>query len=463
MGTKPSEIVRPYIENIEKYNHLVNAIVHKPDYRYILDTIDTIKPTSLASYIPITYKDNICTTNLPTTCCSKILKGYMSPFNASVVDRLENNGLINLGKTNMDEFAMGAATDTGCYGAAKNPYNILFTSGGSSGGSAVAVACDFSVIALGSDTGGSVRVPAALCGIIGFKPTYGIISRYGMIAFASSLDQIGIMGKYAFDIAYIGDLMIGQDIKDATTVDISSNFFSKSLGKTTKNLVIGIDEEVINSLEDHLKVLFYHTIKELRYLGYILKSIKLPNLLDAVRVYFAISSCEAVTNLARFDGIKYGEVILDYDIKKSDFLSLLTSIRTSYLGNEVKKRLTVGSYLLSNSLPSGDSLFTTFTKYRRFFQHQLDKIYENVDLIFLPCVSDTAKSFKSHDLDFDKFTVLANLVGAPAISIPLGIIDELPFSGQFMANRFKDDLLIQVADLVLHNKTICTPKLVDDF
>lgn len=443
------EVYNHYRKNAEHYDNFINAL-SGPNHSRIADFYSSSKESvqSQLKGIPVIYKDNICTSELYTTCASRMLQKYRSPFDATVVARLKAAGAVTLAKANMDEFAMGSTSTTGIYGPVKNPWNINFGTGGSSGGSAAAVAARLSPLALGSDTGGSVRLPAHFCGVVGMKPTYGTLSRYGLVAFASSLDQIGVIGHYASDIGYALDIMGGLDSNDETTVKIPKNFFSRKIQESDKNITIGVDYSSIDKLEHRMQSVVRHTIAIIQHAGYTIANIKLPNLEQASYVYYILACAEATSNLSRFDGIRYGGQELDLD--RYSLEEFYLTQRTWGFGNEVKKRIMAGNYFLLQE--NYESLYVNAQRYRRYLYNEFKSIYlkEKVDCILMNVCSFDAGEITSqiHDIyKSDIYTVAANLIGAPAIAFPVTLSSSrLPMGMQLLGPAFKDDLLISIVD-----------------
>lgn len=396
--------------------------------------------------IPIAIKDNICTKGELTTCCSKILTGFKPPYDATVITRLKASGATIGGKTNMDEFAFGSSTETSYYGPTRNPWDLTRIPGGSSGGSAAAVAAAEAFAALGSDTGGSIRQPAALCGVVGFKPTYGRVSRYGLIAFASSLDQIGPICKDVKDTAMLMNVICGYDEMDATSVNLKVPDFTCALVKDVRKIRVGIPKEYfIEGLDDEVKSTVFKAIEVLRKLGAETVEISLPHTEYAVSVYYIVATSEASSNLARFDGVKYG-----YRVGVSDLADMYNKTRADGFGDEAKRRIILGTYCLSSGYY--EAYYLKAQKVRALIKRDFEEAFKICDCIITPTTPTAA--FKIGEkvgspLQMylsDIFTIPANLSGIPAISIPCGFSREgLPIGLQLMGRHFDEELLLRVA------------------
>ncbi|GGF89632.1 MULTISPECIES: Asp-tRNA(Asn)/Glu-tRNA(Gln) amidotransferase subunit GatA [Cysteiniphilum] len=441
------ELTTTYLKEIKHKNNLLNAFISVNETKALahakeMDDLITKGKATLLTGIPIAHKDNLCTDILTTTCGSKILSNYQSPFNATVVDKLKNQGMTLLGKTNMDEFGMGSTNEHSFFGVVKNPYDLHHVPGGSSGGSAAVVAAGLTPFATGSDTGGSVRQPASFCGITGIKPSYGTLSRYGLVAYGSSFDQVGILAHYAEDCAYLLQAMAGKDKKDGTSIPTDPDFFTKSLQQDLTNLTIGIDGQLLSKLSAEAQTLFQACIAVYQKQGAKIKDIQLPDLQAAVSSYYVLAPAEAATNLARFDGVRYG-----YRSQHANTLDeLYIKSRTEGFGAEVKRRIVIGNYVLAAS--QYDAYYHKAQQVRAKLKQDLDMIYQNVDMILLPTAATTAPKLGAQKDPVttylsDMYTLIANLTGAPAISFPIGQIEHMPFGAQLMANNFQDHLLLQ--------------------
>ena len=400
--------------------------------------------------VPIALKDNMCTAGVPTTASSKILRGFVPPYNATVVERLEAAGAIIVGKTNLDEFAMGSSTENSALGPSKNPWDVSRTPGGSSGGSAAAVASRIVPLALGSDTGGSIRQPAALCGIVGFKPTYGRVSRYGLLAFASSLDQIGPLAQTVEDAALVFQLIGGADRHDATSspeampdvlAALDGTAAGLRIGVPKKFLGAGIDEEVLRAFNDALRVL--------QGRGATLVDIELPHAGYGIPIYYLIATAEASSNLARYDGVRYGyRTRLDRD---DSLREMYERTRDEGFGPEVKRRIMLGTYVLSAGYY--DAYYLKAQQVRTLVRQDYERAFERVDLVATPTTPTPAFTLGEKTSDpvqmylNDIFTVSANLTGLPAISVPCGFSrSRLPLGLQLTGRMFDETTVLRAAD-----------------
>lgn len=404
--------------------------------------------SSLLSGVPIAIKDNICIQGKKITCASRILSTHIAVYDATVIQKLKGAGLAIIGTTNMDEFAFGSSTETSCYGPTKNPWNSQYVVGGSSGGSAAAVAARLVPFALGSDTGGSIRQPASLCGVVGFKPTYGRVSRYGLIAFGSSLDQIGPITTNFIDCAHLLNIICGHDEQDSTSVPRPKEDFSSYLDKNCRNMVIGIpaeyfgdglDSEVRQAIEQVKAVFAKNNIK--------CKDISLPHTEYAVATYYIIGSSEASSNLQRFDGIKYGLRAACTTLDE-----LYTKTRQEGFGDEAKRRIFLGTYSLSSGYY--DAYYMKALKVRRLIKDDFTKAFKDVNAILTPTsptaafkigekINDPLRMYLS-----DIYTISANLAGLPAVSLPCGFTkDNLPIGAQLIAKEFDEATLLALGSL----------------
>ncbi|MBQ1855943.1 MAG: Asp-tRNA(Asn)/Glu-tRNA(Gln) amidotransferase subunit GatA, partial [Anaerovibrio sp.] len=371
--------------------------------------------------IPGAIKDNICTKGVKTTCASKILQNFVAPYDATVMTKLKAQNPVIIGKANMDEFAMGGSTENSAFQKTGNPWNTECVPGGSSGGSAAAVAAGTAVWALGSDTGGSIRQPASFCGVVGMKPTYGRVSRYGLVAYASSLDQIGPITKDVTDCAHILNIISGRDEMDSTSVNEEVPDFTKALVEDVKGLKVGIPKEYfVKGMDPDVEKTVREAIDKLKELGAEILEISLPNTDYAISTYYLISPAEAATNLARYDGVSYGERAED----AADLVEMMTKTRTQYLGEEVKRRIMIGNYALSAGYY--DAYYLKALKVRRLIKEDFDKAFEQVDVIVCPTAPTPAYKIGekiSNPLEMylqDACTVPLNLAGLPGISVPCG-------------------------------------------
>jgi len=395
--------------------------------------------------IPIAHKDLFCTQGTKTTCGSKMLKDFVSPYDATVVARLKDSGAVTLGKTNCDELAMGSSNENSFFGPTRNPWGQNRVPGGSSGGSASAVAADLCAMATGTDTGGSIRQPASFCGVTGLKPTYGRVSRWGMIAYASSLDVGGPLAKTAHDAAIMLNAIAGHDSKDSTSVSISTEDYTQSLDAPLTNLRIGLPRQYFSKdLDPRVATIIQETARDLEKLGATLVDIDLQKSTLSLPAYYVIAPAEASTNLSRYDGVRYGYRCDD----PLDLEDMYTRSRTEGFGNEVKRRIMIGTYALSAGYY--DAYYKKAQKIRRLVKQDFDNAFQNVDVILSPTSPFTAfelgakKDPVSMYLE-DVYTLGVNLAGIPGISVPAGFIDGLPIGAQLIAPDFKEGLLLNIA------------------
>lgn len=397
--------------------------------------------------IPVAIKDNICVNGEDTTCGSRILKGFKPPYDATVIKRLKKEGAVLLGKANMDEFAFGSSCETSCYGPTRNPWDLERIPGGSSGGSAAAVAAGEAVMALGSDTGGSIRQPASLCGVVGLKPTYGRVSRYGLIAFASSLDQIGPITKTVKDAALMLSVIAGYDDMDSTSVDLPVPDYTKSLVKDVKGLRIGVPKEYfIEGIDKEVEKCVRSGIDILKDLGAKIIDISLPHTQYAVSTYYIVAPAEASSNLARFDGVQYGFRAEDAD----NLIDMYIKTRSKGFGNEAKRRILLGTYCLSTGYY--DAYYLKAQKVRTKIKEDFDEAFKVCDCIITPTSPTPAFKIGEKTQDplsmylSDIFTISANLAGIPAISIPCGFSgNNLPIGLHILAKPFDEETIFRVA------------------
>ncbi len=397
--------------------------------------------------IPGAIKDNLCTKGVKTTCASKILQNFVPPYDATVVQKLNAQHPVVLGKTNLDEFAMGGSTENSAYHPTHNPWNTDCVPGGSSGGSAAAVAAGTAIWALGSDTGGSIRQPASFCGVVGLKPTYGRVSRYGLVAYASSLDQVGPITRDVTDCANILNIIAGRDEMDSTSLDAPVPDFTKALVQDVKGLKIGLPKEYfVKGMDPEVEAAVKNGVKALEALGAEVVEISLPNTDYAISTYYLIAPAEAATNLARYDGVSYGERCED----AADLVEMMTKTRTQYLGEEVKRRIMIGNYALSAGYY--DAYYLKALKVRRLVKEDYDKAFEKVDVIICPAAPSVAYKIGEkidNPLEMylqDACTVPLNLAGLPGISIPCGYSkDKLPIGMQIIGKALDEETILRVA------------------
>lgn len=401
--------------------------------------------------IPIAIKDNMCMTGIETTCASNILKGFKSPYDATVIKKLKESGSILIGNTNMDEFAFGSSTENSFFGPTRNPWNLNCVPGGSSGGSAAAVAAHEAIWAIGSDTGGSIRQPAAFCGVVGLKPTYGRVSRYGLIAFASSLDQIGPFTKDVHDSALLLNIIAGHDPMDSTSADIAVPDYTQALVNDVKGLKIGIPKEYfIDGLDPEVKQAIDQAITVLKDKGAVFVEISLPHTEYAVATYYIVATAEASSNLARFDGVQYGLRKHPSQPRKSALVDMYDESRDIGFGPESKRRIILGTYSLSSGYY--DAYYLRGLKVRTLIKQDFDTAFEKVDAIITPTSPTTAFKVGERTDDplsmylSDIFTISANLSGIPALSMPCGFSKTgLPIGLQILTKAFDEEMLYRVA------------------
>ena len=448
-----SEITSEYLKRIKVSDGDLNCFITLTEEAALNRAKEIDKDISKNKFkplsgLPIAQKDIFCTKGVKTSCGSKMLDNFISPYDATVVDKLNKAGTIMLGKTNMDEFAMGSSNETSFYGPVKNPWDNAYVPGGSSGGSASAVAARISPCSTGTDTGGSIRQPASLCGICGLKPTYGRVSRFGMIAFASSLDQAGLFTTDALDAAILLKEISGHDPKDSTssTVEVP-NYYDYCTNSDRKEFTVGIPEEFVDDLNDEVKVSFYDSIKVLEKIGCKIKTISLKHTGLGVSAYQVVAPAECSSNLSRFDGVRYG-----HRSKKSSTLeSLYRESRSEGFGKEVKRRILVGTYALSAGYY--DAYYLKAQKVRNLIAQDFRKAFENVDLILGPTTPDKAFKIGEKMNDpiamylSDVYTVSTNLAGLPAMSIPMGFKEGMPLGLQIIGNHFDEKDILKLSHL----------------
>jgi len=400
---------------------------------------------SVLAGIPVALKDNICTKGIKTTCGSKILAEFVPPYNATVVDKLMAEDVVLVGKTNMDEFAMGGSTENSGFFPTHNPWDLSTVPGGSSGGSAAAVAAGQAIWALGSDTGGSIRQPAAYCGLVGMKPTYGRVSRYGLVAYASSLDQIGPITRDVTDCAHVLNIICGHDAKDSTSININVPDYTKSLVNNIKGLKIGLPREYfVSGMDPEVERAINKAIEQLVALGAEYKEISMPHTEYALSAYYMIAPAEASSNLARYDGVSFGQRVAGNDI-----IDMYKKTRSEFLGAEVKRRIMLGTYALSAGYH--DAYYLKALKVRTLVKKDFDQAFENVDVIITPTAPTTAFKLGEKTNDplamylQDVCTIPVNLAGVPAVSIPCGFAGGLPIGLQIIAKPLGEETLIRTA------------------
>jgi len=396
--------------------------------------------------IPIVHKDIFCTDGVKTSCGSRMLDNFIAPYDAHIVSQCKNAGMVMLGKSNMDEFAMGSSNETSYYGAVKNPWHLECVPGGSSGGSAAVVAARLAPLATGTDTGGSIRQPAALCGISGLKPTYGRVSRYGMIAFASSLDQAGPMTRTAEDAALLMNIMAGHDGRDSTCLDKAVPDYTQGLNDDIKGLKVGLPKEYFDAqLDPAIGAIMQQAVDELKKAGVEFVDISLPNTELAVSAYYVVAPAEASSNLSRFDGVRYGYRCRD----PKDLEDLYKRSRAEGFGAEVKRRIMIGTYALSAGYYDADYLKAQ--KVRQLISEDFRQAFQKVDVILgptSPCVAFKIGEKSDDPIAMylsDAYTIAVNLAGIPGMSIPAGMLNGLPVGMQLIGNYFAEGRLLNLA------------------
>ncbi|MCS6999231.1 MAG: Asp-tRNA(Asn)/Glu-tRNA(Gln) amidotransferase subunit GatA [Aquificaceae bacterium] len=443
---KPKEVLESFFERFTQTEEKVRAYI-TPLYEKALQEAENLKVSEempLAG-VPVAIKDNINVLGHPTTCASKILQGYVSPYDATVVERLKRAGAIVVGKTNMDEFAMGSSTEYSAFFKTRNPWDLERVPGGSSGGSAVAVAVQSSPLSLGSDTGGSIRQPASFCGVIGLKPTYGRVSRYGLVAFASSLDQIGPFGRRTEDVALIMEVISGHDPRDSTSSKRPVPKFREEVKKEIKGLRIGYVREFMEGLEEGVSSAFQNFLRELQKEGCEVEEVSLPHVKHSIPCYYIIAPSEASSNLARYDGVRFGFRAKEY----RDLFDMYSKTRDEGFGPEVKRRILLGTFALSAGYY--DAYYLKAMKVRRLIAQDFERVFEKVDLVATPTSPSPAFKFGEKTSDpismylSDIFTVSVNLAGLPGISIPVGLSGGLPVGGQLIGRAFDEATLLRVS------------------
>ena len=444
------EVTKAVFERIEKTDELIGSFVSLrkekalEEAKIIDEKIARGEKVGALAGVPVSIKDNMVSLNDPSASCSKILDGYIGIYDATVVTKLKEADAIIIGKTNMDEFAMGGSTKTSYYKLTKNPWDTSKVPGGSSGGAASSIASQQCFISLGSDTGGSIRQPASFCGVVGLKPTYGRVSRYGLMAFASSLDQIGPLAKNVEDIALAMNVIAGYDDYDGTVKNIPVPDYTEFLEKDIKGVKIGVPKEYfVDGMNENVKSIMMDALEKLKEAGAELVDVSLPHTKYALPTYYILAPAEASSNLARFDGIRYG-----YRSKNAkDFNDLYVKSRSEGFGSEVKRRIMIGTYVLSAGFY--DAYFKKAQKVRALIKADFDKAFETVDMIFTPVAPTPAFSLDAIKTPLelyleDIFTLSANLAGVPGLSIPAGMTEGLPVGIQLLGKHFDEGNLIAV-------------------
>ena len=447
------EVVKAFLDNIEKEDEKIKAYITvcKEEALKKADEVqamfDAEKEMGALAGIPIAIKDNICTKGVRTTCASKMLENFIPPYDASVMKKIEEANAIILGKTNMDEFAMGGSTENSAFFITKNPVNLDKVPGGSSGGSAAAVAGKMAPISLGSDTGGSIREPASFCGIVGMKPTYGLVSRYGLVAFASSLDQIGPFSKTVRDNAVLLTAIAGHDEMDSTSANVENKDYEKALVNDVKGLKIGVPKEYFGEgINEEVRASLEKAIEKYKELGAEVEECSLPVTEYALPTYYIIACAEASSNLGRYDGIRYGYRTKNFESLKD----IYKNSRTEGFGDEVKRRIILGTYVLSSGYY--DAYYKKAQKVRTLVKKGFEEAFEKYDVLLTPTVPTVAFDIGSKSKNplemymTDILTVSINIAGVPAISIPCGKDSSgMPIGMQLIAKHFNEETLYRAA------------------
>ena len=451
------ELTQFFLNRIKKFNPILNAFITIDEEKSLAmaknsdQLIQSGKKTILTG-IPIAQKDIFCADGWKTTCGSKMLENFIAPYNSTVVEKFNQSGAVNIGKTNMDEFAMGSSNETSYFGPVKNPWNHDCVPGGSSGGSAAAVAARLAPAATGTDTGGSIRQPASLCGFTGLKPTYGLVSRYGMIAFASSLDQAGPMAISAEDCAIMLNEMTGHDEKDSTSINRKKENYTNSLNHKIDGIRIGVPKEFFeDGLNPDVEKVVQEALTQYEKLGAKIINISLPNNFLAIPAYYVIAPAEASSNLSRYDGVRYGYRTKEYD----DLMDMYFKTRQEGFGDEVKRRILIGTYVLSAGY--FDAYYLKAQKIRRLIANDFKHAYEKCDVILGPSAPSVAFNSGEKQEDplamymQDIFTISTNLAGLPAMSVPAGFIKDLPVGLQLIGNHFEESKILNMAHVYQQN------------
>ena len=457
------ELVNASIERIEKLDSTLGAF-NSNTFDSAIETAKKVdekitkgEQIPMLAGIPTALKDNMCAVGTKTTCSSKILENFVSPYDATIVTKLKENLVPILGKANLDEFAMGSSNENSAFGIVRNPYNLNKVPGGSSGGSAASVSASEVTLSLGSDTGGSIRLPASFCGITGFKPTYGRVSRYGLIAFASSLDQIGPFARSIEDTTHLYEAIAGYDPKDSTSLKMEVGEISKNLKNGNKNITVGVIKELMaEGVSDDVKAACENAIKLYEKMGATIKEISLPLLKHSIGVYYIVATAEASSNLARFDGVKYGFRAANCE----NLLDMYCKTRAQGFGPEVKRRIMLGTYALSSGYY--DAYYKKAQQLRRLIANDFEQAFKEVDILISPTCPTTAFDLNSkanNPLEMyltDIATISSNLVGAPALSMPVGFDKEnMPIGLQIIAKNLNEMTLLQSAYNLEQELDIC--------
>ena len=445
------ELTRLYIERCNKHNNSLNCFITITEEEALKKARQADKKRASGDYnlltgIPIAQKDIFCTNGIKTTCGSKMLDNFVAPYDATLIKKMNDAGFIMLGKTNMDEFAMGSSNETSFYGPVKNPWDDCRVPGGSSGGSASAVAARLTPAATGTDTGGSIRQPSSFCGITGLKPTYGRVSRYGMVAFASSLDQGGPMTQTAEDAALIMNIIAGFDEHDSTSTEKPTDNYTEKLNNSIKGLKIGLPKQYFDeNLDNNVAEVIENGLKELEKLGAKCVDVELPHTELSIPAYYVVAPAECSSNLSRYDGVRFGHRCKE----PKDLSDLYCRSRQEGFGKEVKRRIMTGTYVLSAGYY--DAYYIKAQKIRQIISNDFQNVFKNVDIIAGPTTTGVAFKLNEKLNDpismylSDLYTVSVNLAGLPAISVPSGFINKLPVGMQLIGNYFQESLLMNVA------------------
>ena len=454
---KAEEVLSEVFERIEDVEGKINAFItlcREEAFKKAKEVDSKIangEKVGILAGIPLAIKDNISTKGIKTTCGSKMLYNYVPPYNATVVEKLLAEDAVIIGKTNMDEFAMGTTTETSYFGPTRNPWDTSTVPGGSSGGSAAAVASGEAFLALGSDTGGSIRCPASFCGVVGLKPTYGLVSRYGLIAYANSFEQIGPIARNVYDCALLLSVIAGWDWRDSTSIQVENTDYTSKLSSKIGELKIGIVREMVSEgIDEAVLKNFYNYVSKLENLNIPCEEVSIPTIKYVVPVYYLIAMSEASSNLARFDGVRYG-YSLNIEDETLDWDKFYSKTRGSGFGAEVKRRIILGTYALSAGYY--DKFFLKSLKALTLIRKGFDEAFKKFDILISPTMPippfklgekiDDPLSLYLCDID----TIPANLTGIPAVSIPCGFYHNLPIGVQIMAPQLKEDLVLKFAVL----------------